>query len=484
MDRKSLVARVWPILIATLLVGGCESEVQTPDLGFLYDRLAQHETPDRNPVILIPGILGSRLTKIEDGAVAWGAWGAGFARPTDPDEARLIALPMEKGVPLSALVDNLTAEGALDRIKVSFLGLSVELKAYYRILTTLGVGGYRDEEIGEADIIDYGDSHYTCFQYAYDWRRDLVESARRLHDYILEKRSYVKTEVENRFGIQNHDVKFDIVAHSMGGLVTRYYLRYGAQDLPADGPLPELTWAGAEYVERVIFIGTPNAGSIDSFKFLVDGVELLPGLPDYDAAILGTMPSVYQLIPRARHRVLIDKADPDVALDIGDPGLWERLQWGLLDPEEDDTLKILLPQSKTRAERAEIAKDHLVKSLARANQFHRAMDRPAQLPANLSIYLIAGDAEPTNAVAAVDMNTGTTSIHAQGPGDGSVLRSSALLDERVGSDVIGRLRTPVGWSGVQFLFNDHLGLTEDPVFIDNVLFLLLEQPRSSTFDNL
>ena len=134
MDRKSLVARVWPILIATLLVGGCESEVQTPDLGFLYDRLAQHETPDRNPVILIPGILGSRLTKIEDGAVAWGAWGAGFARPTDPDEARLIALPMEKGVPLSALVDNLTAEGALDRIKVSFLGLSVELKAYYRIL--------------------------------------------------------------------------------------------------------------------------------------------------------------------------------------------------------------------------------------------------------------------------------------------------------------------------------------------------------------
>ena len=222
----------------------------------------------------------------------------------------------------------------------------------------------------------------------------------------------MKTEVENRFGAQNHNVKFNIVAHSMGA---RYYLRYGTQDLPADGSLPELTWAGAEYVERVIFIGTPNAGSIDSFKFLVDGVELLPSLPNYDAAILGTMPSVYQLIPRARHRVLFDKAEPEVALDIGDPGLWERPQWGLLDPEKDDTLKILLPQSNTRAERAEIAKDYLVKSLARANQSHRTKDRLAQPPADLSIYLIAGDADPTYAVVAVDMNTGTTSVHAQGP---------------------------------------------------------------------
>ena len=126
MDRKSLVAQVWPILIATLLLSGCESEERTLDLSFLYDSLAMHEMPDRNPLILIPGMLGSRLTTIEDRAVAWGA---GFAQPMDPDEARLITLPVGKGVPLSALVDHLTAEGALDRIKVSFLDLSVELNA-------------------------------------------------------------------------------------------------------------------------------------------------------------------------------------------------------------------------------------------------------------------------------------------------------------------------------------------------------------------
>ena len=43
----------------------------------------------------------------------------------------------------------------------------------------------------------------------------------------------------------------------------------------------------------------------------------------------------------------------------------------------------------------------------------------------------------------------------------------------------GMLQSPIAWSGVQFLFSDHLGLTEDPAFADNVLFLLLEQPRLS-----
>lgn len=77
------------------------------------------------------------------------------------------------------------------------------------------------------------------------------------------------------------------------------------------------------------------------------------------------------------------------------------------------------------------------------------------------------------------MSTGALSIRKTGPGDGSVLRSSALLDERAGSMRRGMLQSPIAWSGVQFLFSDHLGLTEDPAFADNVLFLLLEQPRLS-----
>ncbi|TFG77481.1 MAG: hypothetical protein E4H21_03260, partial [Thermodesulfobacteriales bacterium] len=64
------------------------------------------------------------------------------------------------------------------------------------------------------------------------------------------------------------------------------------------------------------------------------------------------------------------------------------------------------------------------------------------------------------------------------PGDGTVTRSSALMDERAGGIWTPHLKSPVNWSNVMFLFTDHLGLTKDPAFSDNVLYLLLEQPAN------
>ena len=39
------------------------------------------------------------------------------------------------------------------------------------------------------------------------------------------------------------------------------------------------------------------------------------------------------------------------------------------------------------------------------------------------------------------------------------------------------VKTPVAWSQVHFLFRDHLGITKEPQFADNVLYLLLDSPR-------
>jgi triacylglycerol esterase/lipase EstA (alpha/beta hydrolase family) len=74
-----------------------------------------------------------------------------------------------------------------------------------------------------------------------------------------------------RYGIDKSSIRFDIVAHSMGGLVARYYLRYGGDRLPSDGPVPIPTWKGAAHVDNLIMIGTPNGGSIDSLVHLIDG---------------------------------------------------------------------------------------------------------------------------------------------------------------------------------------------------------------------
>ena len=270
-------------------------------------------------------------------------------------------------------------------------------------------------------------------------------------------------------------MKFDIVAHSMGGLVSRYFLRYGNAGLPEDGSAPELTWAGAELVDKLILVGTPNAGSVKAIKQMVNGADFAPTLPRYEPALLGTMPSIYQLLPRGRHGALRDAETGEVIEDIHDPALWERMGWGLASPKQDKVLKKLLPDVADAQDRRRIALDHQAKCLAQARRFAAAMDTPAAPPPGTSIHLFVGDAVQTAAVIEAAAH-GKIHVVEKGPGDGTVLRSSVLMDERINGEWHPMLISPIRTAGVHFVFTDHLGMTKDPGFSDNVLYLLLEAP--------
>ena len=74
-------------------------------------------------------------------------------------------------------------------------------------------------------------------------------------------------------------------------------------------------------------------------------------------------------------------------------------------------------------------------------------------------------------------DSGALSVTLRGPGDGTVLRTSALLDERAGGAYRPGLDSPLVFRQVLFLPDSHLGLTRSDVFRDNVLFWLLEEPR-------
>jgi hypothetical protein len=140
-------------------------------------------------------------------------------------------------------------------------------------------------------------------------------------------------------------------------------------------------------------------------------------------------------------------------------------------------LEVLMPEVHDPATRAEIARELQRRILDRAGAFMRAMDRPAQAPSGLDLYLVVGDAEPTTSTIAVDEQDGSIRIVETSPGDGSVLRSSALMDERVGGPWQPRLRTPIDFRQVLMLPAGHLALTRNDVFRDNVLYWLLEEPR-------
>ncbi len=400
------MARLLAIAAGLALLTGCAATIATPDLGGIYNREASFHD-NRNPVIVIPGILGSRLVDEPTGRLVWGAFAGDYADPRQPDGARLVALPMAQGVPLAELRDEVVQgvplaelrdevvpDGALDRVKVDLLILQLDLGAYVNILATLGVGGYRDQQLGQAGAIDYGEEHYTCFQFAYDWRRDLVENAVLFDRFVEEAAAYVSSVRGT-----NQPVRFDVVAHSMGGLLARYYLRYGAADPPADATP---TWRGADRLENVVLVGTPNAGSVVSLTQLVDGVRIGPFLPTYEPAVLGTMPAIYQLMPRSRHARVSEQGTGAAIDDLYDVELWKKNRWGLADPDADATLRVLLPDVDDAETRRRIALDHLEKCLLRAEQLNAALDAPASPPPGVRLKLLAGDAMPTQSALTVD----------------------------------------------------------------------------------
>ncbi|MBK7975503.1 MAG: hypothetical protein IPK07_20210 [Deltaproteobacteria bacterium] len=152
------------------------------------------------------------------------------------------------------------------------------------------------------------------------------------------------------------------------------------------------------------------------------------------------------------------------------------MDWGLASPAQDGELARLLPDAPDAGARRRVALDHLRKSLARARQFHAALDAPGALPRGLELHLIASDARHRRGVGGRSADR-----RAHTPRDRSRRRHRHPRQRAHGRaprprHVEPRLVSPIPWSSVTFLFTDHLGLTQDPAFTDNVLYLLLERP--------
>ena len=98
-------------------------------------------------------------------------------------------------------------------------------------------------------------------------------------------------------------------------------------------------------------------------------------------------------------------------------------------------------------------------------------------PPGLSIKLVIGDNHPTASQVTVSRDPARATVTEFGDGDGTVLRASALSDQRDDATWLPTLRTPLGFDQALFIQDTHKGLTDNSTFTDNVLFWLLEDPR-------
>jgi pimeloyl-ACP methyl ester carboxylesterase len=229
---------------------------------------------------------------------------------------------------------------------------------------------------------------------AYDWRKDNAESARKLAEHI-------DTAVK-RHGA---DVEISLVAHSMGGLVARYYLESGQfKDQPGFGR-----------VRRLLTLGTPHNGAALALR-LVLGYEkrlFLSKEQVLQATRDPRYPAAYQLLP-----------------PVGEPFAWNGAADQQFEPLDIYDAAVAKPLGLVAA------------NIDAARRFRTGLDL-ARRPSHVRYFCFAGTRQ-------------TTATHVLlRPAGGGMLRPDAVEEEDGGDGTVPT------WSGFtsalqrQFVGGEH-----------------------------
>ena len=410
---------------------------------------------DRTPVVLIHGLWGSVLQdKANKNLPVWGELSC-YA-PTAEKRYAALALSPEKMSPVAAT-------DILKSTRANFWGIEFEVENYSRIIKLLQAIGY----VPEKTLLPEGCHYSTLFIYHYDWRKSIDENAAGLAAFIEEKKEYLTNQFKTCSKHRNKEVRFDLLGHSMGGLIARYYVEYGLQKLGrGKNPLPKRNWYGAKNVRKLIMAGTPNAGYADTLLELVNGVAFDCRLPPVPAGVLATFPSYYQMLPDVSKETVRYKRSGK-AVDVFDIKLWQKYKWGLLENNSfnRELLAKMYPDLPEN-ERWAAAAEYVDKLLNKASRFKLLFRKPLGLPPEpLKYYLFASAGLETNSLIAVDDFDGSLEVAGVAHGDGKVtFRSSGF--ER------GKLENPLLFSDIYMLDGGHMGFMDSVIFAGNLALVL------------
>lgn len=349
---------------------------------------------DRNPVILIPGLTGSELRDKNTGERVW--------FKTRKSRSEDLRLPISTDV--AKMGDGLVATDVLREVKIGPFPVTDVYGGFIKAMEQRG--GYREESWTEPGEDGHTNALYV---FAYDWRLDNVANARLL----------VRTVEKLKKRLGRPDLKFDVVAHSMGGIIARYAVMYGDSDLPAGRRSTKPTFAGSSLFDKVVLLGTPNEGSALALNALLNGFSIgglridLPWAQDTSKFMVFTIPSIYQLLPAPGTAKIYDEELRPVNADIYDPKTWTKYGWSVIQDKR-------FSSRFSRAE-ARVAERYLSAVLSRAKQLHEAL-------------------------AAANGQTGSTTFHPVGADCKSVI--DGLVLHRDDSGNWKTLLKPKGFKGV------------------------------------
>jgi hypothetical protein len=394
-------------------VGGLGSLALAP-----WSRSLAAESRLTDLLILLPGITGSVLQKNNKDVWAVTTESVGSALTTLGRNLQGLELK-EDPQDVEDLGDGVVATGLFPDVHL--------IPGFWKIDGYGGVRAALSERLKLAGAQNY-------VEFPYDWRRDNRVAARKLARLVpawLDQWQKVSG---------NADAKVVFIAHSMGGLVARYYLE---------------CLEGWRYTRKLITFGTPYRGSLNALDFLSNGYgKTFAGFNVADlSALMRSFTSVYQLLPRYP------------CVDMGD-GAMRR-------PGEVRGLPNIDPAKAAASLAFHHELDRAIRANAESKEYKAYQVHPiigTDQPTKQSARIRAGRLVPFNELNGADES-----------GDGTVPRPSAIPLGPKPDDDLAFGRAALFVSGV------HGSLQNLPQVVAQVSYVLLEpkfeayRPASEAF---
>ncbi len=446
--------RLLAMICLAALLGACGTPTR-PDLVRLYEDDAHYA--GQPPVIVIHGLMGSTLVERGSGKEFWPGSIGTMAFSNYRDLVRMKAVEDSGGGLVPG--DLFFGVGRVD---------------YYKALTDSleKVGRFKLGTPGEPVGADDRRRYYVLL---YDWRKENIEAVYQLHALIEQiRRDYA-----------DPDLAVDILAHSNGGLIASYYLRYGPNDVLEQAQFTP--WdEGAHRMRRMVMLGTPTLGAVTSLERLQHGFKI--GLRTVPVEVLATFATPFEALPHPDAQVVFSPEGLPLAFDFYDPLTWRSRSWSVYSPEVSARVIASASDRATGEAQLDDLQALFEHHLLRAKRFQLALSAPVRAN-GVEVAAFGGDCTLTPARAVLDrdkngerlvIRPSELSHRVSGvdyerlmlqPGDGLVTRDSQLGR---GLDVAPGL--PGGtFPLVQsfFLCEQHDQLSVNPYFQNNLLNFLL-----------